>query len=134
MAQIQPGTPVPGEEDDTMEPGGDDMMSPGGNNTSPEEPEPVPIFMPPEGPRAGLSPMRLLTRKEYDATVRDLLGVSMTNADTFPAENVAEGFENNAWVHKVSPSLVRSFRDEAEVVAKEAAASPPDELASCAGA
>jgi hypothetical protein len=81
---------------------------------------------------AGQAPMRLLTRYEYDYTVRDLLGIQTTIArDEFPPENSVAGFENNSDSHRVSPLMVRKLMEAAEVLAADALANNRDRLVSC---
>ena len=101
-------------------------------DAGPADADPPPVLMAPEGPMSGRSPMRLLTRYEYDNTVSDLLGFASSEARSFPPENSANGFENNAWVHKASPSLVRYLLEAAERLGERAASDVPDELRACA--
>jgi len=64
---------------------------------------------------ASQAPMRMLTRYEYDNTIRDLLGVQTSIARTkFPPENAVAGFENNSDSHRVSPLLSRRLMEAAE--------------------
>ncbi len=70
---------------------------------------------------ASQASMRLMTRYEYDNTIRDLLGVEETFAkDRFPPENAVSGFENNSDSHKVNPLLVREYLDAAEDISSRA--------------
>lgn len=86
-----------------------------------------PVIIPPPDPplvcldpatNTGVTPPRLLTRVEYDYTVRDLL--ALTSTDTlepslgFPAENRVLGFDNNATSHVANPLLVSTMIDAAE--------------------
>lgn len=81
---------------------------------------------------AGQAPMRLLTRYEYDYTIRDLLGIQTTIARSgFPPENSVAGFENNSDSHRVSPLVVRKLMEAAEVLAAQAVAEHRDELIQC---
>lgn len=62
-----------------------------------------------------------LNRAEYDNTVRDLLGTSRTPAaDSFPADDHGEGFDNIASVLTTSPALVELWERAAEDLAEEA--------------
>lgn len=71
---------------------------------------------------AGQTPLRLLTRYEYDNTVRDLLGTSLRLGQSlFPPENAVAGFENNSDSHRVSPLLMRKFMEAAEELSTDAA-------------
>lgn len=64
--------------------------------------------------------MRLLTRYEYDNTVRDLLGDATRPAQSFAPENRSGIFENDANDHKVSKDVVRSYMDASEDIAARA--------------
>lgn len=79
----------------------------------------------------GRAEARLLTRLQYDNTVRDLLGVSATPARSFPAENILLGFGNNADAHRASLLLAEGHLAGAEEVAAEAVASRLDSLLPC---
>lgn len=74
-----------------------------------------------EAPSVPLAPARLLTRFEYDNTIRDLFelpdGDTLVPSAGFPPENRTLGFDNEAAVHAVSPLLVQSYVDAAERVA-----------------
>src|SRR5690606_30619103 len=48
------------------------------------------------------TPLRRLTRFEYNNTVRDLLQTELTPAQDFPADEIADGFSNNALVLTIS--------------------------------
>jgi hypothetical protein len=66
------------------------------------------------------SPLRRLTRVEYNNTVRDLLGDTTTPADRFPPDEVSGGFSNNAAVLSVSPLLAEKYQEAAEALAATA--------------
>jgi len=84
------------------------------------------------GPSRALPP-RLLTRAEYDFTVRDLLGDTTAPAATrLPAEPLAFGFENNADLYQPTPKLVNALVDLAEDVAGRAVAERKASFVSCA--
>jgi hypothetical protein len=72
------------------------------------------------GVQAGAAPVRLLTREQYNNTVRDLLGDASRPADAFPPVATVEGFENNAELHRANPLLVSQYMQVAELVAKSA--------------
>ncbi|WP_242515203.1 DUF1592 domain-containing protein [Sorangium cellulosum] len=78
-----------------------------------------------------LAPQRRLTRFEYNNTVRDLLGTSLTPADQFPADEVAGGFNNNASVLTVSPLHAEKYLLAAEALAAEAVAGDLSRLLPC---
>lgn len=73
----------------------------------------------------GPSPIRRLTRFEYDNTVRDLLGDTSHPARSFPAEEEAFGFSNNAVVLGVTPVLAEQYLVAAESLSKKAVANLP---------
>src|SRR5687768_15552701 len=68
----------------------------------------------------GPSPIRRLTRTEYNNTVRDLLADSSMPASDFPAEEKGLGFDNNADVLTVAPILADKYMLAAEAVAERA--------------
>ena len=71
-------------------------------------------------PSVGDARMRLMTRYEYDNTVRDLLGDTTEPARTFAPENRSGVFENNASDHQVSKDVVRQYLDASEDIAARA--------------
>lgn len=83
-----------------------------------------------EGPRA--TPLRLLTRKEYNNSVRDLLGDASSPANALPREPVALGFENNADVLQATTDAVARYLDVAELTAAAAVRDRKSRLVSCA--
>jgi len=68
----------------------------------------------------GPSPIRRLTREEYDNTVRDLLGDTRRLGSGFPGEETTLGFNNNAETRSVSDVLMESYLDAAEKLAGDA--------------
>ncbi len=74
------------------------------------------------------TPLRRLTRFEYNNTVRDLFGVTSSPADAFPADEVADGFSNNALVLTVSSLHAERYVEAAEGIAAEAVTRLPDIL------
>ena len=64
----------------------------------------------------GPSPIRRMTRFEYNNTVRDLLGDTTNQADTFGAEEEALGFNNNAANLVVSDQLANKYMLAAEAI------------------
>jgi len=79
------------------------------------------------------SPLSLLTRAQYDATVADLLGDASQPSQSFPAENQVSGFNNNTEVHIANPLLVEQFMNAAEGIARRAVANNLAPLAPCTG-
>jgi hypothetical protein len=123
-AAPSPATPTPGKPN----------PSTGGN---PANPPATAGTLPPlgEGPLApdrsaaacakidpGPSPLRRLTRNEFDNTVRDLLGDTRRLGRGFPGEEVTQGFHNNAETRSVSDVLVEGYLAAAEQLATDAVA------------
>jgi hypothetical protein len=88
----------------------------------------------PNAPGAAKVVMRRLTRREYDNTVRDLLGASSAPASgTFPPEETAFRFDNNAAALTFPPTLADRAFSSAGPLAKLVATNPV-RWAACAGA
>jgi hypothetical protein len=68
----------------------------------------------------GQTPLRRLTRREYDATVRDLLGDTSSPAQAFVADEKRNGYESN--VSAVDSLQVDQYRLAARDLASTAAA------------
>ncbi|MDA1229614.1 MAG: DUF1592 domain-containing protein, partial [Planctomycetota bacterium] len=66
---------------------------------------------------AGRSTLHRLNRAEYNNTIHDLFGISLTPADDFPQDDVGEGFDNIGDVLSVPPLLMEKYLDAAETVA-----------------
>ncbi|HEX8441665.1 DUF1592 domain-containing protein [Archangium sp.] len=64
--------------------------------------------------------LRLLTRFEYDNTLRDLLYVDSKWGQSFPVEEVANGFDNDADARAVSPLLTDKLLAASEQAAEAA--------------
>jgi hypothetical protein len=79
----------------------------------------------------GPSFIRRLTRREYNNTVRDLLGDISNAAATFPVEEHRLGFNNNAEALTVSPVLAEQYILTAEKIAAGAVANNLGSLVSC---
>lgn len=79
---------------------------------------------------AGPSPLRRLTRDEYDNTVRDLLGDKSAPGSAFPEEELTLGFPNIATAQSVSVLLIEQYEGAAGKLA-EAAAADPAKLMGC---
>ena len=65
----------------------------------------------------GRSPLRRLNRFEYNNTIEDLLGDESAPANTFPLEEQALGFDNNADVLRASQLLVEAYIGAAQQLA-----------------
>jgi hypothetical protein len=66
------------------------------------------------------TPLRRLTRFEYATSVTSLLGVDAAPADALPADEVTDGFSNNAEVLTVSPLHAEKYVLVSEELAKAA--------------
>jgi len=66
---------------------------------------------------AGRSTLHRLNRAEYNNTIQDLFGVTITPADKFPQDDVGEGFDNIGDVLSIPPLLMEKYLDAAEDVA-----------------
>src|SRR4051812_13730201 len=73
-----------------------------------------------QGPAPGPAPVRRLTRREYNNTVRDLLGDTRGLADRFVPEQQALGFDNDADLLGVSTVLAEQQMSAAEDLAARA--------------
>ena len=71
-------------------------------------------------PRPGRVTARRLNRAEYNNTVRDLLGVGLRPADSFPVDDSGYGFDNIADVLSVSPLLMEKYVTAAGRLARAA--------------
>jgi hypothetical protein len=78
----------------------------------------------------GPSPIRRMTRFEYNNTVRDLLGDTTGPANDFGAEEEALGFNNNAANLVTSSTLAEKYMKAAEAIA-ERATDPLGKVVSC---
>jgi hypothetical protein len=66
----------------------------------------------------GPSFLRRLTRREYDNTIRDLLGEDKHLSAEFPAEELHDSFANNAEVRTVSDQLAEKYLTASEKIGK----------------
>ena len=74
----------------------------------------------------GFEPLRRLTHRQYDNTVRDLLGVDFRPTDRFPSELIgASGFENSANTLFLQSSLMERYIGAAERLIDLALPIPP---------
>ena len=60
--------------------------------------------------------MRRLNRREYDNTIRDLVGLDLNLSDDFPSDDVGYGFDNIGDVLSISPLLMEKYLKAAEIV------------------
>ncbi len=70
--------------------------------------------------------LRRLNREEYNNTVRDLFGVDIRPADSFPTDDVGYGFDNIGDVLSLSPLLMEKYLNAAEKVVNAAILTPED--------
>jgi len=63
--------------------------------------------------------MRRLNRTEYNHTVRDLLGTSLTPADDFPADDFGNGFDNQGEVLSIAPLHLEAWEAAADLVLED---------------
>lgn len=63
--------------------------------------------------------VRRLNRAEYDNTMRDLLGVTDSPANDFPADDFGHGFDNQGDVLSTAPVLVEKYDAAALKLAKD---------------
>jgi mono/diheme cytochrome c family protein len=68
--------------------------------------------------------MRRLNRVEYNNTIRDLFGLDLRPADSFPSDDVGYGFDNIGDVLSISPLLMEKYLAAAEKVARAAIVTP----------
>lgn len=59
---------------------------------------------------------RRLNSREYDLTVRDLLGVELETAESFPDDDVGYGFDTIGDVLSVSPLRMELYLNSAEII------------------
>ena len=69
--------------------------------------------------------IRRLNRREYDNTIRDLIGLDLQLASDFPADDIGFGFDNIGSALNTSPAHIEKYLDAAERIA-EAAIILPD--------
>jgi mono/diheme cytochrome c family protein len=67
---------------------------------------------------------RRLNRFEYNATIRDLLGVDFNPADDFPADEFSYGFDNIGDALSISPALMEKYLAAAKEIARRAIEPP----------
>jgi hypothetical protein len=65
--------------------------------------------------------VRRLNRNEYDATIRDLLGVDLHPASSvgFVSDDVGNGFDNQGEVLSMSPLVLEKYTEAAEWISKK---------------
>lgn len=89
-----------------------------------DKPDTGPVYDPNADP--GRVTMHRLNRLEYNNTVRDLLGTTLTPASDFPTDDSGYGFDNISDVLSISPLQLELYERAAETLAKEAMQVPSE--------
>ncbi len=76
-------------------------------------------------PDPGRVTARRLNRAEYSATIRDLLAVQFRAEQSFPTDDLGNGFDNSGDVLTISPVLMEKYLSAAERIASRALAADP---------
>jgi hypothetical protein len=76
-------------------------------------------------PDPGRVTIRRLNRREYNNTIRDLVGVDFQPADDFPSDDVGHGFDNIGDVLTLSPILLERYLAAADSIMSRAILSNP---------
>ena len=63
--------------------------------------------------------IRRLNQTEYENTIRDLLGVPFTAAETFPRDGVGYGFDNIGDVLSLPPALLEKYLAAAATISRD---------------
>ena len=71
-------------------------------------------------PKAGHTEVQRLSRTEYIAAVKALVGVDVKSKDILPQDTTIHGFDNIASGLGVSPTFVEQYVEAARVIAKQA--------------
>ena len=74
----------------------------------------------PRIPTAGYVGLQRLSRIEYAAAVKALVGVEIVAKDVLPQDAAVEGFDNIASALKVSPTFMEQYVEAARTIAKKA--------------
>ncbi|MES0874557.1 DUF1592 domain-containing protein [Sinimarinibacterium thermocellulolyticum] len=90
--------------------------------------DPIACAEQPAAPRL----LRLLTRREYAQTVRDLTGLDGDFTANLPIEALVQGYDNNACVAVVTERHAEEYLEAAEAIAARAVAERRDALLPCA--
>lgn len=79
----------------------------------------------PENPDPGKVTLRRLNRAEYNATIRDLVGVDFKPAEDFPPDDSGYGFDNVADVLSLPPVLLEKYLAAADKIFDQAIVTDP---------
>jgi hypothetical protein len=74
----------------------------------------------PRAPKAGYVGLQRLSRTEYAAAVKALVGVEIVAKDVLPQDAAVEGFDNIASALNVSPTFMEQYVEAARTIAKKA--------------
>src|SRR5579872_454336 len=75
---------------------------------------------------AGAVTLRRLNRREYENTIRDLVGVELKFSETFPIDGSGgEGFDNDGETLFVQPLLMERYLEAAQQIVDAAIVTPP---------
>ena len=74
----------------------------------------------PRAPKAGYVGLQRLSRTEYTAAVKALVGVEIVAKDVLPQDAAVEGFDNIASALNVSPTFMEQYVEAARTIAKKA--------------
>ena len=77
-------------------------------------------------PDPGFKAVHRLNRTEYGNAVRDLLDLEVNVADLLPADDESNGFDNQAGVLRVSPSLLEQYLAAARKISSLAVGTDTD--------
>ncbi|HEY1898795.1 MAG TPA: DUF1592 domain-containing protein [Steroidobacteraceae bacterium] len=81
-------------------------------------------------PRVGHVPLERLTRTEFAASVKDLIGVDVDAKQVLPTEIEVDGFSNIAGALDVSPTFMEQYLSAARKVAQSAVGAPVPKMES----
>ncbi len=65
-------------------------------------------------------PLRRLNRREYSYAIRDLLGMNIDVGKLLPADDLKDGYDNNADALQVSPAFIDQYLNAARTIAHDA--------------
>jgi mono/diheme cytochrome c family protein len=74
----------------------------------------------PAAPKAGRVGIQRLSRTEYAAAVKALVGVTVVPKDVLPQDAAVDGFDNIASALSVSPTFVEQYVEAARMIARKA--------------
>jgi hypothetical protein len=78
----------------------------------------------PGAPKAGHVGIQRLSRTEYAAAVKALVGIDIVARDVLPQDAAVDGFDNIASALSVSPTFIEQYVEAARTIAKKAIGDP----------